>query len=91
VVYPFAIAVMGLGFYMNHNTLQTFATLMAPDARGSPVALFATSYFLAQVVAAPLAGRLFDLAGPSRLFAIAAAMMALLGLYIVRRASPHFG
>ena len=32
---PFAILVIGLGFYMLHNTLQTNATQMTPEARGT--------------------------------------------------------
>ena len=35
---PFAIAAIGLGFYMLHNTLQTNATQMTPEARGTAVA-----------------------------------------------------
>ena len=38
---PPAIALIGLGFYMLHNTLQTNATQMAPEARGLAVSLFA--------------------------------------------------
>src|SRR5690606_25475210 len=47
-LYPPAIALLGLGFYMLHNTLQTMATQMAPHARGAAVGLFAAVYFLAQ-------------------------------------------
>ncbi len=35
----------GAGFYAFHNTLQTNATQMAPDARGSGVSLFAFGLF----------------------------------------------
>ncbi len=35
----------GAGFYSFHNTLQTNATQMAPDARGSGVSLFAFGLF----------------------------------------------
>ena len=38
----------GLGFYMLHNTLQTQATQMAPQARGTAVTLFACLLFLGQ-------------------------------------------
>jgi len=44
---PF-IVVLGFGFYMLHNTLQTRATEMAPDARGAGVSFFAFSMFLGQ-------------------------------------------
>jgi predicted MFS family arabinose efflux permease len=39
---------IGLGFYMLHNTLQTRATEMAPQARGSAVSFFAFCLFLGQ-------------------------------------------
>jgi predicted MFS family arabinose efflux permease len=44
---PLCILV-GLGFYMLHNTLQTKATEMAPAARGSAVSFFAFCLFLGQ-------------------------------------------
>jgi len=47
---------MGLGFYMLHNTLQMNATQMAPDSRGTSVALFASSFFLGQSSGVALAG-----------------------------------
>ena len=47
---------MGLGFYMLHNTLQINATQMAPDSRGTAVALFASSFFLGQSTGVAFAG-----------------------------------
>src|SRR4029078_11720492 len=35
---PIAVTGIGLGFYMFHNTLQTKATQMTPEARGTAVA-----------------------------------------------------
>ena len=43
-----AFVVLGFGFMMLHNTLQTLATELAPDARGSAIALFAFSFFIGQ-------------------------------------------
>ena len=51
-----ACAVMGLGFYMMHNTLQTNATQMAPERRGTAVAAFACCFFLGQSVGVGAAG-----------------------------------
>jgi predicted MFS family arabinose efflux permease len=45
----------GLGFYMFHNTLQTNATQMAPQARGIAVSLFAACFFLGQTVGVAVA------------------------------------
>ena len=47
---------LGMGFYMLHNTLQTNATQMAPERRGSAVSLFALCYFLGQTAGVALAG-----------------------------------
>jgi predicted MFS family arabinose efflux permease len=44
---PFFV-LLGLSFYMLHNTLQTKATEMAPHARGSAISIFAFSLFLGQ-------------------------------------------
>ncbi len=43
-----AWALAGCGFYMLHNTLQTRATQMVPEHRGTAVALFACLLFLGQ-------------------------------------------
>lgn len=51
---PLACAVTGLGFYMLHNTLQTNATQMAPQARGAAVSLFASAFFIGQTVGVAL-------------------------------------
>ena len=47
---------MGLGFYMLHNTLQINATQMAPASRGTSVALFASAFFIGQSTGVALAG-----------------------------------
>jgi len=51
-----ACLLMGLGFYMMHNTLQTHATQMAPERRGAAVAAFAACFFLGQSVGVAIAG-----------------------------------
>jgi|GEM_PF-2290591 len=51
---------MGLGFYMMHSTLQTQATELAPEARGTAVSLFAFSLFIGQGIGAAVFGRIVD-------------------------------
>lgn len=51
-----ACVLMGLGFYMMHNTLQTQATQMAPERRGAAVAAFAACLFLGQSAGVGVAG-----------------------------------
>ena len=74
-----AIGVLGLGFYMMHNTLQTIATQVVPEARGAAVSLFATCFFMAQAVGVFAGGAIIDRLGGAVLFAIAAACVVVLG------------
>ncbi|MCV0394937.1 MAG: MFS transporter [Rhizobiaceae bacterium] len=85
LAYPPAIVVMGVGFYMLHNTLQTMATQMAPDARGSAVAIFATCYFLSQSVGVYIAGQVIDGHGPGPVFLTAGALLLCLGFILLAR------
>ncbi len=49
-----AFVVLGFGFYMVHNSLQTQATELAPDARGAAVSLHAFSFFIGQAIGPPI-------------------------------------
>ncbi len=80
-----AMFLLGVGFYMLHNTLQTNATQMAPEMRGVAVSAFASSFFLSQALGTWLGGRLVDLVGYTPLFLLAALAMPLLGLLFARR------
>ena len=51
-----ACTILGLGFYMLHNTLQTNATQMSPERRGAAVSSFASLLFLGQAAGVALAG-----------------------------------
>jgi predicted MFS family arabinose efflux permease len=46
----------GLGFYMLHNTLQSNATQMVPERRGTAVSVFVSCFFLGQSAGVALAG-----------------------------------
>ncbi|MCB8820720.1 MFS transporter [Microvirga rosea] len=48
--YGAAMVLMGLGFYMLHNTFQAQVTEVAPSARASAVALHAFSFFVGQAL-----------------------------------------
>jgi len=73
--------VLGLGFYMMHNTLQVNATQMAPDRRGAAVSAFAAAFFLGQSVGVSLGGLSVDTLGASRFIACGG-----LGLLVVSSA-----
>lgn len=67
-----ACIVMGLGFYMMHNTLQTNATQMAPERRGTAVAAFACCFFLGQSLGVGAAGLVVDRLGTAPVLAAGA-------------------
>ena len=73
------IALIGVGFYMLHNTLQVNATQMAPAARGSAVSLFAFCLFTGQSAGVWLAGKVVDAYGTEPVFVAASLGLALLG------------
>ena len=75
----------GLGFYMLHNTLQTQATQMAPQARGSAVTLFACLLFFGQSTGVLLTAQTVDLGGLDWAYTAAAVGMLVLGQVIARR------
>lgn len=77
---PAAVTVLGLAFYMMHNTLQVNATQMAPEMRGLAVAVFAAVFFIGQAIGAWLGGRVVDGLGFAGLFAGAAAIIPCLAL-----------
>jgi predicted MFS family arabinose efflux permease len=77
---PLAVTVIGLGFYMLHNTLQTNATQMSPQARGTAVALFSSALYIGQSLGVFAGSLLIDRTGGPAIFLIAAALMPALGM-----------
>jgi predicted MFS family arabinose efflux permease len=82
---PIACAAAGLGFYMFHNTLQTNATQMAPDARGAAVSLFAASFFVGQTFGVGVVSLLVERAGTAPVIAAAGLLVALLCFWFAAR------
>jgi MFS transporter, YNFM family, putative membrane transport protein len=82
---PLATLGVGLGFFMLHNTLQTEGTQMAPEARGTALALFASMYFLGQTAGVALAAPIMDHTGARPLFVTAALLLPALALWFTRR------
>lgn len=56
IFFPIGIFVSGAGFVIAHSTLQTRATELVPEMRGTAVALFAFALFLAGGIGTALAG-----------------------------------
>jgi predicted MFS family arabinose efflux permease len=54
---------LGFSFYMLHNTLQTKATEMAPQARGTAVAMYSSAWALGQAIGTAVMGLAVGLGG----------------------------
>jgi predicted MFS family arabinose efflux permease len=77
-VFALGLALIGAGYLGLHTTLQTRATELAPDARGTAVALFALSLFMGGSVGSAVFGPLVE-HGWHRLF-LSICGLTLLGL-----------
>lgn len=77
-----AFVIIGFGFYMIHNSLQTQATELAPTARGAAVSLHAFCFFSGQACGPPLFALGFATLGPASTLGVAALVMAMLGFVL---------
>jgi predicted MFS family arabinose efflux permease len=80
---------MGLGFYMLHNTLQVNATQMAPDRRGAAVSAFASCFFLGQSAGVSLGGWLVGILGTGRFIALGAVGVTAVAFAFVSLRQRH--
>jgi predicted MFS family arabinose efflux permease len=78
---PAAVCGIGLGFYMLHNTLQTNATQMTPQARGTAVALFSSALYLGQTAGVAVAAPAVDRWGAAPVFLVAAVALVAMGCW----------
>jgi predicted MFS family arabinose efflux permease len=81
---PFIVA-LGFGFYMLHNTLQTRATEMAPEARGAGVSFFAFCLFLGQAAGVGSFGWAIERYGYAGPMLAAGASLLVLAFWFRRR------
>ncbi|HZC55999.1 MAG TPA: MFS transporter [Xanthobacteraceae bacterium] len=86
---PAATTAIGLGFYMLHNTLQTNATQMTPEARGTAVALFSSALYVGQTAGVALGALVIDRVGAVPLFLGAAATIPALALWFAGELKRH--
>jgi YNFM family putative membrane transporter len=82
---PVAIATIGLGFYMLHNTLQTNATQMTPEARGTALGLFSAALYFGQTAGVAAGAVVFDSFTAVPVFLTAAVVLLAVGLSFSRR------
>jgi YNFM family putative membrane transporter len=81
---PLAVAGIGLGFYALHNTLQTNATQMVPEARGTAVAIFSSVIYLGQMLGVAAAALVYDRFSAFPLFIGTALALPVLGWWFAR-------
>ena len=81
----------GFGFYMFHNTLQTKATEMAPQARGTAIAVFAFSLFMGQASGVAACGLLVSAVGYQWSFMLTGVGLLALGQWFAGRVRSHAG
>ena len=79
----------GFGFYMFHNTLQTKATEMAPQARGTAIAVFAFSLFMGQASGVAACGLIISVVGYQWSFVLAGVGLLALGHWFAGRVRLH--
>ncbi len=82
---PAATIAIGLGFYMLHNTLQTNATQMTPQARGTAVAIFSSAIFIGQTTGVFIGSLLIDHTGAAPLFVGSAVALPILAVWFARQ------
>ena len=80
-----ACFVGGLGMSMLHSTLQTHATQMLPQVRGTAVSMFVVCLFGGQSMGVVLAAAVVDHSSPRGVFAASAVVLPLLA-FLFRRA-----
>jgi MFS transporter, YNFM family, putative membrane transport protein len=81
---PLGTIGIGLGFYMLHNTLQTNATQMTPEARGTAVAVFSSAIFIGQTSGVFAGSLVIDRTGAAPLFLASAVALPMIALWFAR-------
>ena len=82
---PIAVTAIGLGFYMFHNTLQTMATSMTPEARGTAVAIFSSALYFGQTAGVAAGALVIDRLGAPPLFLGTAIAFPALAFWFARK------
>ena len=86
---PIAVTAIGLGFYALHNTLQTNATQMTPEARGTAVAIFSSAIYLGQTLGVAAGALVFDRFTAVPLFIATAVALPALAWWFAEKLRRH--
>ena len=79
-----AFAMLGLGFYLLHGSIQVFMTELAPEARGASASLHSSSFFLGQAIGPIFYGLGFAWIGEDATLIVSAIAVVLIGFGSVR-------
>jgi MFS transporter, YNFM family, putative membrane transport protein len=86
---PIAVTAIGLGFYALHNTLQTNATQMTPQARGTAVAIFSSAIYFGQTLGVAVGALVFDRFTAVPLFIATAVALPALAWWFAAKLRRH--
>jgi YNFM family putative membrane transporter len=81
---PLSVVIVGFGFYMLHNTLQTNITEAVPGARGTAVGIFSAAIYFGQMFFVSIGAWMFDRYGGEPVFIAAGLLLAVIGLVVAR-------
>src|SRR5215207_2224282 len=82
------MVVLGFGFFLLHNSVQTEVTELAPSARASAFSLHAFSFFMGQALGPMVYGAALPTLGAPLSFAFGAAVLAATGVSASRLLGP---
>jgi len=82
------MVVLGFGFFLLHNSVQTEVTELAPSARASAFSLHAFSFFMGQALGPMVYGLTLPILGAPLSFALGAAVLAVTGVSASRLLGP---
>ena len=82
------MVVLGFGFFLLHNSVQTEVTELAPSARASAFSLHAFSFFMGQALGPMVYGLTLPIFGATTSFALGAAILAATGVTASRLLRP---
>ena len=94
VIWPAQMAsmvVLGFGFFLLHNSVQTEVTELAPTARASAFSLHAFSFFLGQAIGPIAYGAALPALGATASFAGGAVILAVTGVTASKLLVPSLG
>src|SRR3712207_1034707 len=83
-----SMVLLGFGFFLLHNSVQTEVTELAPSARASSFSLHAFNFFLGQALGPMVYGLALSVVGPTFSLAVGAVILALTGVTASKLLGP---